>query len=452
MTRLVVLATLALLIYHTVPAQRMQRSREERPGAVLYEGISRADGDSTHCLVDVPYRIDYEFFVPVKNSDTSIDWPFVRRGEVAVDLIDSVGVSRARAFTEVIIGQNSSERSQEQKQWYQGVSSFRVPPGSYTIQIEVTDLESQRDFLEKHEKVRAQSLPPSRFRISTPVFVEGTPDAPFPDTLKLQNFGGDLLFGEPGSLFLEVDPGNIPDTSLRVTWDIRQVGKESNEPAEVARDSSARFVTLRHMLIDTVDADPGVRYLVGTDSSSRIIGLLVPLPAEKLLLRLFTLDLNIFLGPHQEHRTITFRTVWPSMPFSLRDVDLALDALRFIVSPERLDSLKEGSFAERREHLETFWKLHDKTPGTARNELMTEYYRRVDYAMRNFGTLRAPDGSRTDRGKIYILYGPPTTMDRTLDPVTGFQETWVYERLGKRFVFVDRTKTGNYVLSPSNGS
>jgi hypothetical protein len=50
------------------------------------------------------------------------------------------------------------------------------------------------------------------------------------------------------------------------------------------------------------------------------------------------------------------------------------------------------------------------------------------------------------------LYGPPTTMNRTLDPVAGFQETWVYERLGKRFVFVDRTKTGNYVLSPSNGS
>ncbi|RPH31043.1 GWxTD domain-containing protein, partial [bacterium] len=63
-----------------------------------------------------------------------------------------------------------------------------------------------------------------------------------------------------------------------------------------------------------------------------------------------------------------------------------------------------------------------------------------------------PDGSRTDRGKIYILYGPPTSMDRSLDPAAGFQETWIYEKLGKRFVFKDQSKSGNYVLSPADGS
>ena len=156
MKRLVLLTAVSLLLSPSLPAQPTERDRGERPGAVLYEGISRAGGDSSHCLVDVPYRIDHEFLVPVKNNDPSIDSPFVRRGEVAVDLVDSVGVSRAREITEVVIGQNSIEPSQEQKRWYQGVMSFRVPPGSYTIQIEVTDLESKRDFLEKHEKILAQ--------------------------------------------------------------------------------------------------------------------------------------------------------------------------------------------------------------------------------------------------------------------------------------------------------
>jgi hypothetical protein len=77
---------------------------------------------------------------------------------------------------------------------------------------------------------------------------------------------------------------------------------------------------------------------------------------------------------------------------------------------------------------------------------MTEYYRRVDLAMRTFGTLRQPDGFRSDRGRIYVLYGPPTTTDRTLNPVSGFQEIWTYGHLKKQFMFVDQNKSGNYVL------
>jgi hypothetical protein len=77
---------------------------------------------------------------------------------------------------------------------------------------------------------------------------------------------------------------------------------------------------------------------------------------------------------------------------------------------------------------------------------MTEYYRRVDHAVRTFGTLRQPDGFRSDRGKVYILYGPPTKTDRMLDPDAGFREVWIYERLNKKFTFADENKSGNYVL------
>ena len=205
------------------------------------------------------------------------------------------------------------------------------------------------------------------------------------------------------------------------------------------------------MRIDTVRSDNGIFYVAKSDPSSRFMGVLVPLPAEQLPLRVYTLIVTVAVGSHEEHRTISFRTVWPTMPFSLRDVDLAIEALRFIVSPEKLDSLRDGTFDERRDHLESFWRQRDKSPGTAMNELMAEYYRRVDYAMRTFGTMRIPDGSRTDRGKIYILYGPPTSTDRSLDPVTGFQETWIYEKLGKKFVFKDQSKSGNYILSATTG-
>jgi GWxTD domain-containing protein len=427
------------------------RGEQQLPGFLMYEAISRAGEDSTQSRVDVPYRIDHEYFVPVKNDDSSVPWAFVRKGEVAVDLIDSTGVSRARAIQEIQIGQNSSERGTAQKQWYQGISSFLVPPGSYTVQIEVTDLESQRNVLENKEKVRAQAFAPAHFLMSSPVFVEGEPGVRFPDTLTLQNLGGDVFFGAPGSLFFELNPGSARDSAIRVAWTIKQIGKNREEAQPISRDSSARFMTLPHVLVQTLSADNTTRYLVKTDPASRRTGVLVPFPAEQLPLRMFDLDLTVTIGAFADHHTVTFRTVWPGMPFSLRDVDVALDALRFLVTPHDLDSLKDGSFEERRDHLESFWNKRNKTPGTAKNELMAEYYRRVDHAMRTFGTMRAPDGSRTDRGRVYIIFGPPTSMDRNLDPVAGFQETWTYEKQRKRFVFTDQNKSGNYVLTSTAG-
>jgi hypothetical protein len=77
---------------------------------------------------------------------------------------------------------------------------------------------------------------------------------------------------------------------------------------------------------------------------------------------------------------------------------------------------------------------------------MVEYYRRVDHAMRAFSSMRGFDGHKSDRGRIYILYGPPTKTQRSLDPSTGYQEVWIYEKQNKKFVFVDQSKSGNYTL------
>jgi GWxTD domain-containing protein len=119
-----------------------------------------------------------------------------------------------------------------------------------------------------------------------------------------------------------------------------------------------------------------------------------------------------------------------------------------LMSPEELDSLRKGSEAEVIGRFEDFWVGKDRTPGDAYNEVMNEYYSRVDHARETFGTLKKSDGSRTDRGRIYILFGPPSRSERKLDPA-GFVEIWSYESASKQFIFLDETKTGNYVLTSS---
>jgi GWxTD domain-containing protein len=176
------------------------------------------------------------------------------------------------------------------------------------------------------------------------------------------------------------------------------------------------------------------------------LGLIIPIASEKLPLRRFEMSLAIKSAAGEFKATKSLQMVWPDMPFSLRDIDYAINALKYITTEDQRDSLHRGDLEERRDKLEAFWRGKDNTPGTAYNEVMVEYYRRVDHASKTFGTLREPDGFKSDRGRIYILHGPPTTIDRLLNPTTGYQEVWTYERPGKKFIFADQTKSGNYVL------
>ena len=78
---------------------------------------------------------------------------------------------------------------------------------------------------------------------------------------------------------------------------------------------------------------------------------------------------------------------------------------------------------------------------------MTEYFRRVDYAFSNFRTLKEENGVLTDRGRIYILYGKPTSIERSLAPGGPPRELWTYASLNKEFIFEDPSRQGNYKLT-----
>ena len=64
-----------------------------------------------------------------------------------------------------------------------------------------------------------------------------------------------------------------------------------------------------------------------------------------------------------------------------------------------------------KQFIEQFWLRRDPTPGTAENEMKEEHYRRIAFANDNFH--RGIPGWKTDRGMIYIKYGPPDAIRLT---------------------------------------
>ena len=260
------------------------------------------------------------------------------------------------------------------------------------------------------------------------------------------NYGGNLLFGKGAAMFLQVRLRDASIEPLRVEYTISTMSFPSQEPKAVYSDTLTNVIPLERPLLLASKESDAPRYSFGATVTRGVSAFFVPLKAEHLPLRPFMLDMKIMQGKSETSIKTPFRMVWPEMPMSLRDIEFALEALRHITREDELDSLRSGNRDARLMHLEQFWKKKDKTPETEYNEVMIEYYRRVDFAMRTYSSMRGGDGFKSDRGRIYILYGPPTKSDRNLDPSLGFQEIWIYEKQNKKFVFADQSKSGNYTL------
>lgn len=148
----------------------------------------------------------------------------------------------------------------------------------------------------------------------------------------------------------------------------------------------------------------------------------------------------------------SFAVRWLNMPRTLTNIALASEALKYLMSENEFEEFMKMSDDEMKKHFEIFWKKRDHTPNTAYNEEMAEYYHRCDYALENFRTLSHADGIDTDRGKVYILYGPPTKTERLLTPNAPPKEIWYYETLQLKLVFLDESRSGNYKLLSSEKS
>ena len=130
------------------------------------------------------------------------------------------------------------------------------------------------------------------------------------------------------------------------------------------------------------------------------------------------------------------------------DHESAIKYLRFIVSDDSIKRMLKTS-DKYDSVLYNFWKKSDPSPTTQYNELMAEYYNRIDYCLENFSTLTGLKGTETDRARIYILNGKPSNIERGSNSQGKISETWRYIKSQKIFVFVDEKGTGEFVLKSS---
>ena len=137
----------------------------------------------------------------------------------------------------------------------------------------------------------------------------------------------------------------------------------------------------------------------------------------------------------------------------------------YIITDEERKAFKKLETDDEREHfIEEFWRRRDPDPDTDENEFREEYYERIAYANEHYAS--GIPGWKTDRGRIYIMYGKPDelethpsggTYNRETYEGGGSTSTYPFERWFYRYLpgvgsgieieFVDPTGSGEYRIA-----
>lgn len=131
------------------------------------------------------------------------------------------------------------------------------------------------------------------------------------------------------------------------------------------------------------------------------------------------------------------------------ELNLIFEQSRYIATAEEIKRWNSlTNIDSKRTFLFNFWKQRDPDPNTPENERKIEYFERVRKADEMFRGTREK-GWRSDRGRVYIVYGEPSEIDRYPNEMNAYPyEIWSYNNIegGVIFVFGDITGTGQLFL------
>lgn len=460
---ILILFTVSLLLsLNRADAQRrttyesLLRQSEQPSTYIDHVVFPTADSSS---VAAVFFRLDYDFlpFLRVrpdmqKPSEETEFFSPVRmgieffEGETSESRRNSrnTGISVFRDFWSDTVWVDSFQETTSRFDHVQGLLHHELKNGKYHFELQLgrgqsnRDLPSQRRNLtvpvqsssEEGSLILAASVTDSNNRVS------GT----------LLNYGNNVLYGQNFDLLIQL-PGSLREEYGNLTLRMRKLmpGESENAMSDAVLEQEIANDDIFYAVFDSAGSrdDQSVGFsLRKTGEGEGFPFAILSIPNADFENAGYRVEV-VAEGREKPlaMRNITSR--WIDMPVSLYNLDVAIDNLKFIVDDNRLRSINSGSNSERERKFREFWEERDPTPDTEFNELMTEYYRRIDYSYRNFSSLQTP-GFETDQGRAYILYGPPDNIERRLPTNSPTREIWTYPN--RTLIFEATTGFGDFRL------
>ncbi|MBM3325566.1 MAG: GWxTD domain-containing protein [Calditrichaeota bacterium] len=138
----------------------------------------------------------------------------------------------------------------------------------------------------------------------------------------------------------------------------------------------------------------------------------------------------------------------PTVEVDSAKIESEFKEVEFLLSKAKMTAARNMSVGEKAQFLEAFWRRYDDDTATSDVPARRFFRERVTEADKRWNNSRTA-GHKTDRGRIYALYGEPDEREtHPLDIHAKPYEIWNYHKLqgGAVFVFVDRSGFDDYVL------
>lgn len=407
---------LSIFILTSLSAQSREHKREMKPKSIYFETHIFPKDSLFQCFI--LYKIPLNNLVFVKEGDhfksgitVSME---VMQGE---DLIERIVDKRS-----III--NDYELTKSDNNFEEGMLDIIMAEGDYiflpTVEIGNTNIQ----FEQKPLKVKIDSS-----KISLPIIVYDNPAVCDDDKFdRIVNFQGSIPFSKNNYKLI------IPIFNEMDNLGIELIQQEEIILKDTLLNSDSEKISLeickgRPVIINNSDGIE-LKMFVFDDFSSK-------LKEGKVTLKISgngisnEYDLNVR---------------WIDKPKSLYNAEFAINILELIFSENEVDKLLDEPEEKYYDTLVKFWKKYDRDSTTEYNEVMAEFYSRVDFVLTEFKSLNDVNGLRTDRGKVYVKYGEPDKVERSYNQQYQVLEIWKYTDLNKEFVFADITGLGNFTL------
>lgn len=298
------------------------------------------------------------------------------------------------------------------------IKNIFLKPGDYRIKVSVYE-PSTKKYSDKEENIRIRDFLKDPLTISNIMIVS-----------KLNDVNGRKFITPDVSRNV-----NELDTCYLFFFVYRNSESPSVKVNTTIKDSKDNQVFSNEQTIDITN---------GIDIQNRVF---IPVPTAKLPLDKFKIDVIASSADYTTSESAVLDNENINFPVDLNKIDYDISQLQYIAKESELDYIKDGKTdAEKRKRFVEFWNSKDPSPSTKKNEVMNEYYKRINYADKHFSTPYTK-GWKTDMGMVYIIFGMPNNIDRhPYEMGSKPYEIWDYYDINRQFVFVDDSGFGDYRL------
>lgn len=419
------LITFLLLLNISIHGQPHRQTLFQKPVLPIQSELISFLTDSNDYSIYFCYKFPYKELVFERKENN-----FIANFRVILEVTDDDSKLVTREIKDNQIVVDNFESTNNRYLFLEDMINFKIRPGNYEVTAVLSDLNSTGE--KKLEPVELNLRAAEEEFVFKPVIIKSA----------------DFICGKKPVLLYANSGNQIPFSSESFDIIIPVKDTALNEIDINIQNDDEKFFNGKInesylMEMGMIKCDNNI--VLSSVSDNILIRYFVLRNVNKVLTE-GEVTINVKSDEKDFNEEYLLKVIWPDKPLSLMQPEQAIEFLSFIEPDSVITSLLDADESEYQKILNDYWKKFDPTPETSFNEIMFEYYNRVDYALREFKGLGKMNGAKSDRGMIYIKFGKPEKIERISNPQGLIVETWTYLNPDRKFSFIDKKGTGNFTL------